>query len=76
MEKSGGEQCGIRCPKCQSPESLVYDSRKRKNFSIMRRRECKNCGFRYMTEETLYNYEFVRDDKEIKQREKGKDGKG
>ena len=45
---------GIRCPKCQSPESMVYDSRKQKNFSVMRRRECKNCGFRYMTEETLY----------------------
>ena len=61
---------GIRCPKCNSPESIVYDSRKRKNFSIMRRRECKACGFRYVTEETLYGYEFAREDKTVKQREK------
>lgn len=61
---------GIRCPKCQSPESVVYDSRKKKNFSIMRRRECKACGFRYVTEETLRGYEFTRDDKTVKQREK------
>jgi len=61
---------GIRCPKCHSPESVVYDSRKKKNFSIMRRRECKACGFRYVTEETLRGYEFTRDDKTVKQREK------
>ena len=75
MRKINREECGIRCPKCQSPDSLVYDSRKQKNFSVMRRRECKNCGFRYMTEETLYGYEFNRDDKEVKQQKKAKNGK-
>ena len=44
MKQRGNEERGIRCPKCSSPESLVYDSRKQKNFSVMRRRECKNCG--------------------------------
>ena len=74
MEKSDGAERGIRCPRCKSPESLVYDSRKQKNFSVMRRRECKNCGFRYMTEETLYGYEFNRDDKEVKQRKAAEHG--
>lgn len=53
MKKAENEGRGIRCPKCGSPESLVYDSRKMKNFSVMRRRECKACGFRFTTEETL-----------------------
>ena len=61
MKQRDNEERGIRCPKCKSPESMVYDSRKKKNFSVMRRRECKICGFRYMTEETLYGYEFVRE---------------
>ena len=61
MKQRDNEERGIRCPKCKSPESRIYDSRKQKNFSVMLRRECKKCGFRYMTEETLYGFEFVRD---------------
>lgn len=62
MKKDNAER-GIVCPKCKSPDSRIYDTRKRKNFSVMRRRECRTCGFRYVTEEALYGYEFVREDK-------------
>ena len=75
MSNGKQEKCGIICPKCGSSKSLVYDSRKRKYFNVVRRRECKDCGFRYTTVETLYGYEFVKDTPE-KQQEKGKDGKG
>ena len=31
MKQRDNEERGILCPKCKSPESLVYDSRKKKN---------------------------------------------
>lgn len=52
-------QRGILCPKCGSGNSLVYDSRKRRDFSQIRRRECQQCKFRFTTVECLYGYEFV-----------------
>ncbi len=76
MSRQSGEEKGLRCPRCGSSKSTVYDSRKKQNFSVMRRRECKDCGFRYMTEETLYGYEFVRDDKPVEKQEKQKHGNG
>lgn len=39
----------IYCPRCQS-ETIVYDSRPTTEGTI-RRRKCKNCGFRFRTTE-------------------------
>ena len=63
MKQRDNEECGIRCPKCQSPENQVYDSR-RKEASIMRRRRCLMCGFRFMTWETLRRDERAKDGKD------------
>lgn len=74
MSRQKDEEKGLLCPRCGGSKSTIYDSRKKPNFSVMRRRECKDCGFRYMTEETLYGYEFVRDDKPVEKQEKRKHG--
>ncbi len=41
-----------KCPKCQSEESKVEDSRQAEN-AIRRRRECENCGNRFTTFERI-----------------------
>lgn len=38
------------CPECEG-KTAVIDSRENPNGSIWRRRECKNCGWRYSTVE-------------------------
>ncbi|GFH41373.1 transcriptional regulator NrdR [Lactococcus insecticola] len=42
----------MKCPKCQSEESKVVDSRQAEN-AIRRRRECENCGNRFTTFERI-----------------------
>ena len=42
----------MKCPKCQSEESIVVDSRQAEN-AIRRRRECENCGNRFTTFERI-----------------------
>ena len=42
----------MRCPKCGCIDSKVVDSRpSESNDTIRRRRECKECGFRFTTYE-------------------------
>ena len=44
----------MRCIKCNSIEDRVIDSRSHKDgFSIRRRRECLECGFRFTTYEQV-----------------------
>ena len=40
------------CPKCAA-DSRVYDSREQPDGSLLRRRECKECGLRFSTIEVL-----------------------
>ena len=42
----------MRCPKCQSENSRVVDSRQADNM-IRRRRECEKCGNRFTTFERI-----------------------
>lgn len=47
----------MKCPKCRG-ETRVYDKRwfpimNTKCGYDMRRRECKRCGYRFLTEETF-----------------------
>lgn len=42
----------MKCPKCQSEESRVVDSRQSEN-SIRRRRECESCHNRFTTFERI-----------------------
>ncbi|MDR1606576.1 MAG: transcriptional regulator NrdR [Streptococcaceae bacterium] len=42
----------MKCPKCQSEESKVVDSRQAEN-AIRRRRECEQCGNRFTTFERI-----------------------
>jgi len=47
----------MRCPKCQSDDDQVLDSRSaREGAAIRRRRQCLKCGYRFTTYE-----EIVRD---------------
>ncbi len=44
----------MRCPKCKEPETKVIDSRiVGEGFTIRRRRECLQCGYRFTTYEKL-----------------------
>jgi len=44
----------MRCPNCSHEQSKVRDSRsKEESAAIYRRRECKNCGFRFTTHERV-----------------------
>ena len=44
----------MRCPKCNSLETKVLDTRTGKNeTSIRRRRECLDCGYRFTTMEEV-----------------------
>ena len=44
----------MRCVKCSGVDDKVIDSRTSKDgFSIRRRRECADCGFRFTTYETV-----------------------
>ena len=38
------------CPDCGS-DTIVYDSRERSDGTLLRRRECTVCGYRYRTVE-------------------------
>lgn len=40
----------MNCPKCKSNQVFVIDSRN-KEWTVFRRRECKECGYRYNTVE-------------------------
>lgn len=54
------------CVKC-GEDSLVYDTRDRSDGTVIRRRRCRNCGFKQVTIESLCG--FVRpwtSDKEVK----------
>lgn len=42
----------MKCPKCQSEDSRVVDSRQAED-SIRRRRVCESCGFRFTTFERI-----------------------
>ena len=42
----------MKCPKCQSEDSRVVDSRQAEN-AIRRRRVCEACGFRFTTFERI-----------------------
>jgi len=42
----------MNCPKCDSPKSVVVDSRKHSD-RINRRRKCGNCGAMYSTVESV-----------------------
>ncbi|PCS01416.1 transcriptional regulator NrdR [Lactococcus fujiensis] len=42
----------MKCPKCQSEESRVVDSRQAED-AIRRRRVCEQCGFRFTTFERI-----------------------
>lgn len=44
----------MRCPKCQTDEDKVIDSRASKDgLSIRRRRQCLGCGYRFTTYEEI-----------------------
>ena len=44
----------MKCPKCQSDEDKVLDSRAaRDGAAIRRRRECQKCGYRFTTYEEI-----------------------
>ena len=50
----------MRCPKCQSVDIRVIDSRTFRGGSIRRRRECNDCGCRFTTlEEMLRENVFI-----------------
>lgn len=38
------------CPNCGG-KSVIYDSRKLKDGSVMRRKKCRKCGIRFCTNE-------------------------
>jgi transcriptional regulator NrdR family protein len=46
---------GLRCPRCQSTMSFVNWTRKRANEdgSVVRGRDCRGCGYRFVTEEKV-----------------------
>lgn len=52
QRKTPGSVNRIKCPKCESAQSTVLDSRGRPGNSIRRRRICE-CGFRYSTYEVI-----------------------
>lgn len=44
----------MKCPKCKKSETRVIDSRLiEEGFSIRRRRECPQCGYRFTTYEKI-----------------------
>ena len=45
----------MNCPKCGSPRNRVIDTRSTES-SVLRKRACSNCGFKFFTKEEL-NYE-------------------
>ena len=50
----------MRCPKCQTLEDKVIDSRTARDGSaIRRRRECEGCGNRYTTYEVVERAEIL-----------------
>lgn len=44
----------MNCPNCRSPHSRVVDTRPTDD-SVLRKRVCSNCGFKFFTKEEL-NY--------------------
>ena len=45
----------MNCPECNHKTCRVQDSRPaRNNQTVKRRRVCTNCGFKFITEESLY----------------------
>lgn len=49
----------MNCPKCNYKETKVYDSRPSKNGkSIIRRRKCLSCGFRFATSEDIKMFDL------------------
>ena len=45
----------MKCPECSNTTTRVQDSRPaKKNSSVKRRRLCTNCGFKFVTEETIF----------------------
>lgn len=58
----------MKCPRCQSPEDKVVDSRSiREGAAIRRRRECLECGSRFTTYEYIEPEELrvIKRDKSI-----------
>lgn len=47
---------GIICPKCESDNTGVIDSRAAANNTIRRRRHCFDCSFRFTTYEACLNF--------------------
>jgi transcriptional repressor NrdR len=44
----------MKCPKCQFPDTKVYDTRStQKSRTVKRRRECESCGYRFTTLEEV-----------------------
>lgn len=44
----------MKCPKCKAAETRVIDSRViEEGYTVRRRRECGNCGYRFTTYEKL-----------------------
>lgn len=44
----------MRCPKCKAAETKVIDSRViEEGYTVRRRRECGNCGYRFTTYEKI-----------------------
>jgi transcriptional repressor NrdR len=65
----------MRCPKCQSTDLRVLDTRAGKEgSSIRRRRECGNCGHRFSTVEEIMreNLQVVKRDGRREEFERGK----
>lgn len=49
----GAERRGIECPKCGCRHFLVIYTRRAAGGKLIRRRECRHCGRRVTTSESL-----------------------
>lgn len=48
----------MNCPRCWKSKSKCFDSRYKNGLTI-RRRECLDCGYRFITEENVREKVFV-----------------
>jgi transcriptional regulator NrdR family protein len=44
---------GLRCPKCCSDDTGVMETREAIDFTLRRRRVCRDCGHRFSTTEHI-----------------------
>jgi len=51
--REGQQSRGLQCPKCACHHFSVVYTRHKEDDRIERRRECRHCGYRVTTSETI-----------------------